>query len=104
MYARSVKARGRCDRCGFNVLLSELKPEVNNGRRTGLKVCTTCFDPDHPINQRGKLRILDPQSLRDPRPDYDRAASTSYFGWDPIGNPITQLKMAQGDIEVVGAV
>ncbi len=100
MYARAKKAKGQCDRCGFTVLLASMCDEVVDGRRTGLKVCQKCHDPDHPIYQRGKLRVVDPQTLYDPRPDYQKLTSTSYFGWNPIGNPITQLQFAQGDLTV----
>lgn len=101
VYARADRARGLCDRCGFNVLLSSLRVEVVDGRKTGLKVCDACWDPDHPIYQRGKINFFDPMSLRDPRPDHDRVTTTSYFGWDPIGNPINKLTILQGDIIAV---
>lgn len=104
MYARAVKAKGQCDRCGFTRPLSALRDEVDNGRRTGLKVCSDCLDPDHPINQRGRTRIVDPQALQDPRPDYTKTTSTSYFGWAPIGNPATMLRIELGDISVEGNI
>lgn len=101
MYARASRAKGRCDRCGFTFLLAALREEVEDGRKTGAKVCPTCFDPDHPIYKRGRINFIDPQTLRDPRPDADQPSSTSYFGWAPIGNPITRVSLSLGDLKII---
>lgn len=82
-------ALGQCDRCGFHYRLSELKREIYDQRENGLKVCPTCLDVDNPQLQLGRVSTYDPQSLIDPRPDINRPGSTSYFGWMPIGNPIS---------------
>jgi len=106
LYARSIKAKGRCDRCGFTVLLSTLKFEKVDGRKTGSRVCERCFDPDHPLNKRGQMmqRFTDPQTLRDPRPDADRQTVTSYFGWDPVGGVGLAIQIELGSVTVtVGA-
>ena len=68
-YARVLKALGECDRCGFSYLLKELKYEIENETRNGLRVCSTCLDPDHPQFQLGRDVVADPEALFDPRPD-----------------------------------
>lgn len=100
-YAKGSKALGICDRTGFRYPLSELVYEYNNGRRTGLRVGRDVVDPDHPQNFLGRLRIVDPRSLRDPRPETDTAAFTGLFGWAPVGNPETYLTGAVGTVTVV---
>lgn len=37
-----------CDRCGFVLRLSDLKPD---GYKKGLMVCSKCYDPPHPQEQ-----------------------------------------------------
>jgi hypothetical protein len=51
------------------------------GRRTGLKVCPTDFDPDHPQNFLPEaVHVLpDPEALRDARPDTGREASRQMY-------------------------
>lgn len=88
-YASNPLALGLCDRCGFPYRLKELHTEFYDLRPNGLKVCKDCLDKDHPQLQLGRVRVFDPQSLRDPRPDIDYHTSTTYFGWNPVGNPIT---------------
>lgn len=67
-YAEGKKAFGFCDRCGFRYKLRELKAETVNLASTNLLVCPECWDPDHPQNMLGRLRVDDPQALRNPRP------------------------------------
>ena len=47
-YAKSKKALGICDRCGFTYKLRELIYEVEDETRNGLRVCKSCLAPDHP--------------------------------------------------------
>ncbi len=101
-YARGSLAWGLCDRCGFKYLLHDLVYEVEDQRLNGLRVCHVCRDEDHPQLQLGEIVIADPQSLYDPRPDLNEAASTEYFGWRPVGNPITHtIKSAVGAVTVI---
>lgn len=93
-------ALGLCDRCGFTFKLNELKEDIFDRRPTGLLVCSKCWDLDNPQLQLGRIPINDPQSLLDPRPDIDRLTSTSYFGWNPVGNPITVIQCEIGDVTV----
>ena len=59
MYAKGKKALGICDRCGFTYKLAELKYEVEDKVRNGLRVCNSCFDPDHPQLRVGELKTSD---------------------------------------------
>lgn len=68
-FASDRWAHAFCDRCGFRAQLKDMKTEVVLGRKTNIKVCPSCFDPDHPQLWVGRYRIDDPQALRDPRPD-----------------------------------
>lgn len=94
-------ALGLCDRCGFSYLLNELHSEIYDERPNGLLVCRTCLDRDQPQLQLGRIDSSDPQSLLDPRPDIDRQTSTTYFGWLPVGNPLTNVQCSVGDVAVL---
>ena len=100
-YARGKHALGICDRTGFRYPLSELVYETKNGQRTGFRVGKDVADGDHPQNFLGRLRIVDPRSLRDPRPETDLAASRGFFGWRPVGHPEVRLTGAVGTVTVV---
>jgi len=85
-YAKENYAFGYCDRTGFRYPLRELVYEVQNGVRTGLRVGRDVVDPDQPQNFLGRIKVFDPQSLRDPRPDKGLEASRDFFGWNPVGD------------------
>ena len=99
-FASSPWALGVCDRCGFTYKLRDLKTERYNLRLTGLKVCNTCWDSDHPQLQRGRISTLDPQNLRDPRPDTGEGGSTGLFGWGAVGHELTKVSVATGTVTV----
>jgi hypothetical protein len=69
-YAVGKRALGICDRCGFQYRLNTLKALTINGVQVNLKVCSSCWEEDHPQNMQGKYPVRDPQALKDPRPDY----------------------------------
>jgi len=100
-YASAKWAWGLCDRCGFRRKLSTLKADIVDLRPTGLRVCAECWDLDNPQLQLGTIIVDDPQSLFDPRPDLDRQTSTSYFGWAPVGNPLTNIQCELGTVTVL---
>jgi hypothetical protein len=100
-FARGSKAIGICDKTGFQYLLSDLVYEYVNGTRTGLRVGKDVVDPDQPQNFVGRLRITDPMSLREPRPDNNRPASIGLFGWQPVGHPEICITGAVGAVTVV---
>lgn len=75
-YASGKRARGICDRCGFAFKLNDLKYEVPDDVRSGLRVCRTCYDIPHPQLDLSEREIYDPQALRDPRPDSAELAAS----------------------------
>lgn len=68
-FASGKHANGTCDVCGFVYKLKELKPKVVNQITTNILACPTCWEPDHPQWQVGKIRVRDPQAVKNPRPD-----------------------------------
>lgn len=100
-YAKGSRALGICDRTGFQYKLSDLVYETQNGRRTGLRVGKDVADADHPQNFLGRLKVVDPRALRDPRPDSDRVQINGLFGWNPVGHPLVHLTGAVGAVTVV---
>ena len=101
MYARGKYTLGNCDRCGQQSPINDLKFEVENGFVTKRRTCPECYDPDHPQNFIGRLRINDPQSIKDARPDPNPELYRSFFGWNPVGNPLTGMSLGVGEVTVV---
>lgn len=93
-------ALGLCDRCGFSFKLNQLHEEYYDMRPNGLLVCSTCLDVDNPQLQLGLVKVDDPQSLIDPRPDVGRPGSVGLFGWMPVGNPLTNITGEIGTVTV----
>lgn len=84
-FARGKKALGLCDVCGFECKLHDLKKIVENGAVTSKKACRQCWVPDHPQNFVGRKKVVDYESLRDPRPDPRSADMTNIrWGWWPV--------------------
>lgn len=98
-YARGKHAFGICDKSGFRYKLGDLVWEIQNGKKTGFRVGKDIVDPDQPQNFLGRVKINDPQSLRDPRPDY--APGNGLFGWNPVWNPIQNMVGSVGAVTVV---
>lgn len=109
-FASDKIAIAYCDVCGFEYKLKTLKPLVVNGQVTGLKACTTCWDPDHPQLQVGKYPVSDPQALRAPRPDTSLGASGKHssrgiqWGWNPVGLGNDPYGLVPNDLVAEGAV
>jgi hypothetical protein len=95
--AKGKYAYGFCDRTGFRYPLSELVEEFNNGTKTGLRVGKDIADGDHPQNFIGRVRIDDPQSLNDPRPD---TAVESLYSFDPVGHEAQYMTTSVGRVTV----
>lgn len=74
-FAAGKHAFGFCERCGFRFKLSLLRPEFVRGKSVNNRVCSPCFDKDHPQNFLGMTPVSDPQGLRRPAPDLSLAAS-----------------------------
>ena len=98
--ARSKYAYGFCDRTGFRYPLNELVDEFQNGVKTGLKVGRDVADGDHPQNFLGRVRIFDPQSLAQARPDRSLAESRQLFGFNPVWNPAQFMTASVGRVTV----
>ena len=103
-YARSTKALGECDRCGFTYKLSQLQYEIENETRNGLRVCSECFDSDHPQLRIGDVDTTDPQALFNPRVDKGEASSTSYYAWNPIGGGVDVFRSSTMGLKMSGSV
>lgn len=77
-FATGKHSKAICDRCGRKWNYLELKDQIFNEKKTGLMVCPECYDQDHPQLQLGRLKIYDPQALRNPRPDVEEEAVPEY--------------------------
>jgi hypothetical protein len=71
-----------------------MKEQYENLLPTGAIVCNECLDVDHPQLQLGRIKVDDPQGLRNPRPDNtffavgNQGATGSrmiQWGWNPVG-------------------
>ena len=68
-FASGKYAIAQCDRCNFRYKLSELKTQILKTKPYKIKVCPTCWDPDHPQLSLGLYPVNDPQAVREPRDD-----------------------------------
>lgn len=68
-FASGKHAHAFCDVCGFRYPYASLKNTIVNEKITGIKACPDCYDKDHPQLRVGKIKVFDPEALRDPRPD-----------------------------------
>jgi len=93
-FASGKYAIAECDRCGQRYKLKELKKEVIKTHLYQIKVCPTCWDPDHPQLQLGLYPVNDPQAVREPRPD------VSYYASGTTG--LYTSKTASNDVSNAG--
>lgn len=86
-FTEGKRAIAECDRCGFRFKLKDLKNLVIKTRQVSIKVCSTCWEEDHPQLQLGMHPISDPQAVRDPRPDFAGYPESRdiQWGWNPVG-------------------
>jgi hypothetical protein len=68
-YASGKYAIAQCDRCNFRFKLKDLRIQTVKTKPYRIKVCRSCWDPDHPQLQLGMYPVNDPQAVREPRPD-----------------------------------
>lgn len=98
VFATGKYAKGLCDRCGASFKLNSLTDQPRKGRPTGLLVCSSCLDEDHPQLWLGSFPVDDPQALQNPRSDSQdrensRTLSTIYVyilgvqGTGSVGTP-----------------
>ena len=76
-FASGKYAISQCDRCNFRYKLKELKTQILKTKPYKIKVCKTCWDPDHPQLSLGLYPVDDPQAVREPRPDVSYLQSGS---------------------------
>ena len=69
-FASGKYAIAECDRCAQRYKLKELKTQTVKTKPYKIKVCPSCWDPDHPQLQLGMYPVNDPQAVREPRPDF----------------------------------
>ena len=93
-YSSGKYAIAECDRCGFRYKLTELKKLVIKTKNVNIKVCSECWEPDHPQLQLGLYPVNDPQAVMEPRPDIsyyvtvtgsDGGSRVTQWGWNPVG-------------------
>lgn len=99
-YARGKYAFGYCDKTGFRYPLADLVPEFSNGVKTGFLVGRDVVDPDQPQNFLGRIKINDPQSLRNPRPDTSLEESRGLFGFNPVWNDLQFMQSEVGAVTI----
>jgi hypothetical protein len=113
-FASGKYAIAECDRCAGRYMLKELRTQTVKTKPYKVKVCRSCWDPDHPQLQLGMYPVDDPQAVREPRPDvsyqvsgqnglqilttnstaingfgYPEAGSRIFqWGWNPVGGSI----------------
>lgn len=74
-FASGKHSIAECDRCGQRYKLKELRTQTVKTKPYKVKVCRTCWDPDHPQLMLGMYPVNDPQAVREPRPDVSYLAS-----------------------------
>ena len=97
-FASGKHALGLCDVCGHQYKLRTLRKLVVKTKATNILACPECWTPDQPQLQVGMRPVVDPQALRNPRPDNSYISSglnindnpgegsrAIFWGWDPIG-------------------
>ena len=97
-FASGKYAIAECDRCAQRYMLKELRTQTVKTKPYKIKVCPSCWDPDHPQLQLGMYPVNDPQALRNPRRDttyvqagtnvdgYPTGGSRDIqWGWNPVG-------------------
>ena len=99
-YAAGKYAFGFCDKTGFRYPIKDLVPEFKNGVKTGFLVGRDVVDPDQPQNFLGRLKIFDPQSLQNPRPDTSQQESRGLFGFNPVWNDAQFMVAEVGKVNV----
>ena len=103
-YASGKYAFGYCDRTGFRYPKKDLVPQIVNQRPTGLLVGKDVVDPDQPQLQLGRVRVDDPQALRNPRPDQSLEQSRRFFAFNPGGGGVTALGSRTVGLDIEGQI
>jgi hypothetical protein len=110
-FASGKYAIAQCDRCDGRYMLKELRTQTVKTRPYKIKVCKSCWDPDHPQLQLGMYPVNDPQAVREPRPDVSyyqsgttglQEALTDTTSVDGIGYPSDGSRIIQWNWNPVG--
>lgn len=97
-FASGQNAWGDCDRCGLRFKLLDLRKITIANTEVALKVCPSCWEPDHPQLQKIKI-VPDAEALYEPRPDQNVVDSRNIaWGWKPVEG--MQVAMAIGTMMV----
>ena len=116
-FTAGKRAIAECDRCGIRVKLKDLKNLVIKTKRVAIKVCSECWEPDHPQLLLGMYPVRDPQAVRDPRSDFNayRASGVTVdgsigegsrifqWGWAPVGGG-SSLSLTPNDLVATAEV
>ena len=117
-YSSGKNAIAECDRCGQRYKLTQLRKLVIKTKQVSIKVCSECWEMDHPQLQLGLYPVNDPQAVREPRPDNSYAVSgvgadgysmdgsrQFQWGWAPVGGSrIFDAVLTQNDLVALGQV
>jgi len=104
VYARGKYALGFCDVTGIRYALRGLVPLIGAGRDTGFRVGFDVLDKDNPQYELGRMKMSDPQSLRNPRPDTSLQQSRILGSFDPVGGGITELGSRTVGLDIKGEI
>jgi len=104
VYARGKHAFGFCDVTGFRYALRDLVPLIRDGRDTGFRVGFDVLDKDNPQYELGRMKMSDPQALRNPRPDTALEESRILGAFDPVGGGITELGSRTVGLDIAGEI
>ena len=104
IYARGKYAFGFCDVTGFRYPLRDLLPLIRDGRDTGFRVGFDVLDKDNPQYELGRMKMSDPQALRNPRPDTALEESRILGSFDPVGGGITELGSRTVGLDITGEI
>ena len=105
-YSTGKHAWGVCDRCGVAVKHNELRALTVNRAKTNLLVCNYCYETDHPQYLVGRVPVVDPEAIRNARPDSGDVPSRVFqWGWAPVGFAnVHGLSGLEDMLEAVGEV
>lgn len=80
-------ALGICDRSGLTYKLRDLRPQIVDGKDSGLRVSPSMLDQDQPQNFLGEFPINDPQALPFTRTDTNVDEQRKIaWNWNPVGD------------------
>lgn len=102
-FASGKFAIAQCDRCNFRFKLKELRIQTVKTKPYKVKVCKSCWDPDHPQLQLGMYPVNDPQAVREPRPDtsYTVSGTNGLQISDTAGTTVEGFGVPEGGSRII---